>query len=67
LEHSSTCPLKRSKGGAADPRSDIFSFGAVLYEVVTGRRAFGGNSPASVIGAILKDDAPSILGVDPSR
>ena len=54
------------EGRPADARSDIFSFGAVLYEMVTGRRAFGGDSPASVIGAILKDDAPSILGVDSS-
>ena len=54
------------EGRNADARSDIFSFGAVLYEMVTGRRAFGGDSPASVIGAILKDDAPSILGVDSS-
>ena len=54
------------EGRDADARSDIFSFGAVLYEMVTGRRAFGGDSPASVIGAILKDDAPSILGADSS-
>ena len=54
------------EGRDADARSDIFSFGAVLYEMVTGRRAFAGDSRASVIGAILKDDAPSILGIDTS-
>ena len=48
------------EGRDADARSDIFSFGAVLYEMVTGRRAFAGDSRASVMGAILKDDAPSI-------
>ena len=57
LAQSSTCRPKQLEGRDADARSDIFSFGAVLYEMVTGRRAFEGDSPASVIGAILKDDA----------
>ena len=39
-----------------DARSDIFSFGAVLYEMVTGRRAFQGDSRVSTLSAILKDD-----------
>jgi hypothetical protein len=39
-----------------DARSDIFSFGSVLYEMVTGRRAFQGNTPASTQAAILKDN-----------
>ena len=54
------------EGHEADARSDLFSFGAVLYEMVTGRRAFRGDSPASVIGAILKEDPPSIVDVDAS-
>jgi serine/threonine protein kinase/Tol biopolymer transport system component len=45
---------------AIDARSDIFSFGAVVYEMVTGRRAFEGKSSVSLIGAILKDNPPSI-------
>src|SRR5262249_6756285 len=39
-----------------DARSDIFSFGAVLYEMVTGRKAFQGDSRVSTLSAILKDD-----------
>src|SRR5258706_8913693 len=37
--------------------SDVFSFGAVLYEMFTGRRAFGGDSMASVLSAVLRHDA----------
>jgi len=52
-------------GVEAGPRSDIFSFGLVLYEMITGKRAFEGATPASVIGAILERRAPSVADVAP--
>ncbi len=51
------------EGRDVDARSDIFSLGAVIYEMVTGQRAFKGDSPASVIGAILKDEPAPIASV----
>ena len=48
------------EGREADARADIFAFGAVLYEMIAGRRAFGGTSPASIIGAVLKDEPPPL-------
>jgi len=48
------------EGKPADARSDIFSFGLVLYEMLTGKRAFEGASPATVIAAIVERPAPSI-------
>jgi Tol biopolymer transport system component/predicted Ser/Thr protein kinase len=47
----------------ADARSDIFSFGLVLHEMLTGRRAFEGANAASVIAAILEREPPSIAAV----
>ena len=44
----------------ADARTDIFAFGAVVYEMVTGKRAFTGETQASLIGAILKDEPGSM-------
>jgi Tol biopolymer transport system component len=49
----------------SDARSDIFSLGAVIYEMVTGQRPFKGDSPASVIGAILKDEPTPIKVLRP--
>src|SRR5579862_4555165 len=48
-----------------DARSDIFSFGLVLYEMLTGKRAFDGSSPATVNAAIMERPAPSIANVAP--
>ena len=53
------------QGKEADARTDIFSFGLVLYEVITGKLAFDGASAASVIAAILERDPPSISNVAP--
>src|SRR6476660_769493 len=49
----------------ADARSDIFAFGAVLYELITGKRAFEGNTPASVIASILKGQPQPITQLSP--
>jgi len=53
------------EGREADARSDIFAFGAVLYEMVTGRRAFQGSSQASLISAILRDEPAPIASLQP--
>jgi Tol biopolymer transport system component len=48
------------KGRAVDQRSDIFSFGAILYEMLSGRRAFHRESVAETMSAILKEDPPEL-------
>jgi Tol biopolymer transport system component len=53
------------EGKEVDARTDIFAFGAVVYEMATGKRAFVGKTQASVIGAILKDDPPPISSLQP--
>ena len=46
---------EQAQGKPADARSDVFSFGAVLYEMLSGTRVFGGNSTAEVLSAVLRD------------
>src|SRR5438309_7854638 len=53
------------QGREADARSDIFSFGAMLYEMLTGRRAFEGKSQLSVASAILEKEPEPISVVKP--
>jgi len=48
------------RGRPTDARSDIFSFGAVLYEMLAGRRAFAGDSAADTMSAILREDPPEL-------
>lgn len=48
------------RGSLADQRSDIFSFGVVLYEMISGKRAFSGDSSVEVMNAILKTDPPEV-------
>src|SRR5215471_13954336 len=57
-------PPEQLQGKDADARSDLFSFGCVLYEMLSGKRAFGGQSAASVIAAILERE-PTALNVAP--
>ena len=48
------------RGMVLDPRSDIFSFGAILYEMISGKRAFHGDTPADTMSSILKEDPPEL-------
>jgi tRNA A-37 threonylcarbamoyl transferase component Bud32 len=54
---------EQAEGLKVDARSDIFSFGAVLYEMVTGQRAFDGDSPISTLSAVLRDEVRPIREV----
>ena len=51
---------EQCRGAATDARSDIFSFGAVLYEMISGKRAFRGDTTADTISAILKEEPPDL-------
>jgi serine/threonine protein kinase len=53
------------EGQEADARTDIFAFGATLYEMATGQKAFSGASQASLISAIMQNDPPPISSVQP--
>ena len=50
-------------GGVADARADLFALGAVLFEMIAGRRAFDGPSQASVIAAVMESQPPSLSAV----
>ena len=53
------------QGIEADARSDIFSFGVMLFEMVTGKRTFEGKTQASIVGQILAVDPPSVSTLRP--
>ena len=53
------------EGKEVDSRTDIFAFGAVVYEMATGKRAFEGKTQASVMGAIMSADPPPISSLQP--
>jgi serine/threonine protein kinase len=56
---------EQAEGKRVDARSDIFSFGSVLYEMVTGRRAFDGGSGISTLSAVLRDEVKPIPELAP--
>jgi serine/threonine-protein kinase len=56
---------EQAEGKAVDARSDIFSFGSVLYEMVSGRRAFDGGSSISTLSSVLRDDVKPFADVAP--
>jgi Tol biopolymer transport system component len=51
---------EQARGRPADERSDVFALGAVLYEMLTGRRAFQGDSTVGTLAAILNEDPPEM-------
>jgi len=53
------------EGKPTDARTDLFSFGCILYEMITARRAFGGGSSASLITAIMSSQPPAIATLAP--
>jgi Tol biopolymer transport system component len=53
------------EGKEVDARTDIFAFGAVIYEMTTGKRAFEGKSQASLIAAILEREPPEMASLQP--
>lgn len=56
---------EQAEGLKVDARSDIFSFGAVLYEMITGRRAFAGDSSIATLSAVLRDEVRPIRAIAP--
>jgi len=56
---------EQARGERLDARTDLFSFGAVLFEMATGRQAFGGSTPAVIFDAILNRAPEPITGVNP--
>ena len=55
------------RGKPADARTDIFAFGAILYEMLSGKRAFHGDSAADTMSAILREDPPELSLHEPEH
>lgn len=56
---------EQARGMRVDARTDLFSFGIVLYEMIAGRAPFSGGSPKQIIDSILKTEPPPIASVQP--
>ena len=56
---------EQAEGKPVGPQSDIFSFGSLLYEMITGRRAFHGDSKISILSAVLREDPKPLRAVVP--
>ena len=56
---------EQASGAMVDYRSDQFSFGSIVYEMLTGKRAFQGKTPIDVLGAILNEEPQPIAAVSP--
>ena len=65
IEWSNKVSPEQAQEQPADARSDIFSFGLVLYEMLSGRRAFSGENNPAIMAALLRDE-PAPLQTSPS-
>ncbi len=57
---------EQAKGAPLDARTDLFSLGAVIYEMATGKTPFKGDSTAEVFAALLREDPPPVSTVNPA-
>ncbi|MFN7979942.1 MAG: protein kinase [Vicinamibacterales bacterium] len=57
---------EQARGEAVDARADVFSLGVVLYELLSGRRAFPGDTPAEAMAAVLRDRPTDLASVNPA-